>query len=78
MNFLSQEESALEVYEDAPCGYLSALPDGLISQINQTLLTWLGYTRDEIIGKLKWTDFLTMGGKIYHQTHFVPFCKFIY
>ena len=72
MKILSQEESALEVYEDAPCGYLSALPDGLISQINQTLLTWLGYTRDEIIGKLKWTDFLTMGGKIYHQTHFVP------
>ena len=56
MKILSQEESALEVYEDAPCGYLSALPDGLISQINQTLLTWLGYTRDEIIGKLKWTD----------------------
>jgi len=31
-------ETAEELYEHAPCGYLSALPDGIIVRVNQTFL----------------------------------------
>lgn len=49
-------ESALaeisDTYERAPCGYLTADGDGKIIKINDTALTWLGYTRDELLGKI--------------------------
>ena len=59
-------------YENAPCGHLSTLPDGTIAKINATLLGWLGYTRDELVGRRRFTDLLTVGGRIYHETHFAP------
>ena len=39
------EDSAEELYEQAPCGYLSTLMDGTIAKINTTLLEWLGLSR---------------------------------
>ena len=37
------EDSAEDLYENAPCGYLSTLLDGQIAKVNATLLGWLGY-----------------------------------
>ncbi|HET6291251.1 MAG TPA: SpoIIE family protein phosphatase, partial [Amycolatopsis sp.] len=66
------EDSAEELYENAPCGYLSTLMDGTIAKINGTLLEWLGYRRDEVIGRMRFSDLLSVGGKLYHETHFAP------
>lgn len=66
------EDSAEELYEQAPCGYLSTLMDGTIAKINTTLLEWLGLTRREVAGRMRFTDLLTVGGKLYHETHFAP------
>ncbi|KPC83344.1 MULTISPECIES: PP2C family protein-serine/threonine phosphatase [Streptomyces] len=66
------EDSAEELYESAPCGYLSTLMDGTIAKINTTLLTWLGRSREEVVGRMRFTDLLTVGGKIYHDTHYAP------
>ncbi|MFF9687380.1 PP2C family protein-serine/threonine phosphatase [Streptomyces sp. NPDC014623] len=66
------EDSAEELYDSAPCGYLSTLMDGTIAKINTTLLTWLGRDREEVVGRMRFTDLLTVGGKIYHDTHFAP------
>jgi phosphoserine phosphatase RsbU/P len=66
------EDSAEDLYENAPCGYLSTLLDGQIAKINGTLLSWLGYTRDELVGRRCFSDLLTVGGQIYHETHFAP------
>ena len=66
------EESAEDLYENAPCGYLSTLLDGRITRINGTLLSWLGYSRDELVGRRSFSDLLTVGGKLYHETHFAP------
>ena len=33
---------ALAMYERAPCGYLSTTSDGLIVNVNETLLGWIG------------------------------------
>jgi phosphoserine phosphatase RsbU/P len=66
------EDSAEDLYEHAPCGYLSTLLDGRIVKINKTLLDWLGYDRADLIGQQRFTDLLTVGGKIYHETHIAP------
>ena len=68
------EESAEDLYENAPCGYLSALPDGKIVRVNQTFLTWTGYARDDVIGR-RFQDMLTPGGRIYHETHYAPLLR---
>lgn len=66
------EDSAEELYEQAPCGYLSTLMDGTIAKINTTLLDWLGLSRRDVVGRMRFTDLLTVGGKLYHETHFAP------
>ncbi|MFD0055914.1 PP2C family protein-serine/threonine phosphatase [Streptomyces sp. NPDC127168] len=66
------EDSAEELYEQAPCGYLSTLMDGTIAKINTTLLDWLGLDRSQVVGRLRFPDLLTVGGKLYHETHFAP------
>jgi len=57
----SSEEIA-DIYNHSPCGYHTLDKDGAILMINATELAWLGYTRDEVIGKMKWTDLLTPTG----------------
>lgn len=69
------EDSAEELYESAPCGYLSTLMDGTIAKINTTLLGWLGLERGAVVGRLRFPDLLTMGGKLYHETHFAPLLR---
>jgi len=69
------DDSAEDLYEHAPCGYLSTTLDGRIVKINQTLLGWLGRTRAEVVGGTRFTDLLTVGGRIYHETHFAPLLR---
>ncbi|MFD5885891.1 PP2C family protein-serine/threonine phosphatase [Streptomyces sp. NPDC060334] len=69
------EDSAEELYEQAPCGYLSTLMDGTIAKINATLLGWLGLERSAVVGRMRFTDLLTVGGKLYHETHFAPMLR---
>ncbi|MEV1286613.1 SpoIIE family protein phosphatase [Micromonospora sp. NPDC049679] len=66
------DDSAEELYEHAPCGYLSTRPDGTIVKINRTLLDWLGYDRDEIVGRRTFQSLLSVGGRIYYETHYSP------
>jgi len=60
------------LYHHAPCGYLYAMDDGTLIEVNDTFLTFTGYAREEIIGKKRFEDFLTIGGKIFYETHFSP------
>ncbi|OWA13207.1 histidine kinase [Streptomyces sp. CS113] len=69
------EDSAEDLYESAPCGYLSTLMDGTIAKINTTLLDWLGLERQNVVGRMRFTDLLTVGGKLYHETHFAPLLR---
>ena len=54
-------EEIEDLYNHAPCGYHSLDKDGVILKINDTELTWLGYTRDEVIGKMRFVDLLAPG-----------------
>ncbi|MDI1460867.1 SpoIIE family protein phosphatase [Catellatospora sp. KI3] len=66
------EDSTDDLYEDAPCGNVSTLLDGTVARINRTLLSWLGYGRDEVVGLRRFSDLLTVGGRIYYETHYAP------
>jgi sigma-B regulation protein RsbU (phosphoserine phosphatase) len=66
------QESAQDLYENAPCGYLSTRLDGTIVKVNQTFLTWMGRQRKELLGCTRFQDLLTAGGRIYHETHYAP------
>ncbi|SDF47413.1 sigma-B regulation protein RsbU (phosphoserine phosphatase) [Lentzea fradiae] len=66
------EDSVEDLYDNAPCGYVSTLLDGTIVKINATLLRWLGLERDAVVGRTSFPDLLTVGGRIYYETHFAP------
>lgn len=69
------DESAEDLYEHAPCGYLSTLPDGTIVRVNQTLLEWTGASRDVLLAGTKFQALLTVGSKIYYETHYAPLLR---
>lgn len=48
-----------DLYHNAPCSYFSLDPDSLFVQINDTGLKWLGRTREEVVGKMRFIDLLT-------------------
>jgi PAS domain S-box-containing protein len=47
-----------DLYNNAPCGYHSLDKEGYFIAINQTELSWLGYRREEVIGKMRFIDVL--------------------
>jgi serine/threonine-protein kinase RsbW len=69
------EEDPGELYEHAPCGYLTTLPDGTIVKVNETFLNWTGYRRADLIGHRRFRDLLTAGGRLYHETHYAPLLR---
>ena len=67
----TEAETVEELYEEAPCGYLSATPEGNIERVNATLLRWTGYAREEVLGR-SFTSLLSAGGRVYFETHLRP------
>lgn len=61
-----------DLYESAPCGLMVTGLDGTILKVNGTFCGWVGMGRDELIGLKRLQDLFTMGGKIFHQTHWAP------
>lgn len=66
------EETFEDLYEHAPCGYVSTLPNGAFIRVNQTMLGWTGYQREELLAGMRLLDLLSVPGKIYHETHYAP------
>ncbi|WP_172622796.1 sensor domain-containing protein [Aquicella siphonis] len=70
------QQSIMEVqdlYENAPCGYHSIDHRGVFLRMNLTELKWLGYMRDEVIGKLKITDILSPSSRDRFEEIFTRF-----
>lgn len=69
------DDDANTLYDRAPCGYLSTTPDGTILKANATFLTLTGYAREALVGRKRFVDLLTGGGRIYHETHYAPLLR---
>ena len=52
------DETAEELYEIAPCGYLTTTLNGRITRVNRTLTEWLGYQREELLNGKRFVDLL--------------------
>ncbi len=63
--------SADQRFEDAACGLLWTRRDGTVLAANPTFCQWLNYDAVDIVGRT-FQDLLTMGGKLFHQTHWFP------
>jgi PAS domain S-box-containing protein len=68
-------ESAEDLFENAPCGYLTTALDGTILRVNSTFEAWTGLNREELLGKKRFQDLLGAGGRIYHETHYSPMLR---
>ncbi len=68
------EDDPADLYENAPMGYLSAVPDGRIVKVNRTFCSWIGRSAEEVLG-VRFQDLLSMGGRVYYETHLVPLLR---
>ncbi len=66
------EESAEDLYENAPCGYVTTRLDGTVVRVNTTFEKWTGYRREDLLETRRLQDLFTPGGRIYHETHYAP------
>ena len=66
------QADAESLYENAACGLLVTLADGVILRVNHTFCAWVGREAEELLGRVKVQDLLSMGGRIFHQTHWTP------
>ena len=60
------------LYDHAPCGLLVTDGDGLVLRANATFCDWLGLEPAALVGRRRFQDLLTVGGRIFHQTQWAP------
>lgn len=53
-----------DLFFDAPCGYLTTRPDGVIERVNGLLMQWTGYTEAELAGR-RFQELLPAGARIF-------------
>lgn len=59
-------------FHATPCGHLLTADDGTILCVNQTFCAWVGRTEQQLVQQHRFQDLLTMGARIFHQTHWAP------
>jgi sigma-B regulation protein RsbU (phosphoserine phosphatase) len=69
------DDDAEALYDRAPCGYVSTTPDGTIVKVNATFLALTGYERGDLVGRRRFADLLSGGGRIDHETHLAPMLR---
>lgn len=60
------------LYDEAACGLLVTDPDGTIRLANRTFCRALGFEPEALVDKRRFQELLSMGGRIFHQTHWAP------
>lgn len=67
-------EDLADLYENAPCGYLSVSPAGRIIKANAAITSWLGHSGDALIGT-RLSDTMSIAGRMYWETHLGPLLR---
>lgn len=69
------EEKYKDLFYNAPIGFHSFGPDKKIIDINQAELDLLGYTREEVVNKKSWDDFISTKDKKKFEKHWESMSK---
>jgi len=62
-----------DLYNNAPCGYHSLDEEGVYVQVNDTELSWLGRTRQEVVGSLHFSEVLAPEQTVFFEESFRKF-----
>lgn len=65
----------LALLDQAACGLLQTTDDGTFVRVNRVFCQWVGRGADELVGRRRFGDLLTAGGRIFHQTHWSPLLR---
>lgn len=66
---------ALALLDAAACGLMQTTDDGTFTRVNRRFSSWIGRDADALVGRRRLQDLLTMGGRIFHQTHWAPLLR---
>jgi phosphoserine phosphatase RsbU/P len=69
-----QQESFEDFFEESVCGFIITDAKTVITRGNKKIAAWTGYTEEELTGK-RFSDLLTVSGKIYFETHLWPLLR---
>lgn len=64
-----------DVRDAIPCYLFSFSQEGIITYANYQFLLHLGYDRGELVHSKKFNDILTVGSRIFFETHFYPLIR---
>ncbi len=70
----SPTEDLEDLYENAPCGYLSLGPRGQIVRANATLAKWTGYAPGQLVG-MRFHELLSIAGRVLMETQLSPLLR---
>ena len=59
-------------WERAPCGLLELRPDATVVAANATFLAWVDRSGEDVVGRVRLPDLLSVGGRIFWETHLAP------
>lgn len=62
-----------DLYDNAPCGYHSLDADGNFVNINNTLSRWLGYSKEQLVNRMKFSDIISENDRTMFVEKFAMF-----
>jgi sigma-B regulation protein RsbU (phosphoserine phosphatase) len=68
------QEDFDDFFENSLSGYVIADGQGKILRANSKVAVWLGKHSDDLVGQ-RFSDLLSIGGKIYYETHLWPLLR---
>lgn len=66
-------EEVADLYNHAPCGYHSLDGEGRVISINDTELGWLGYAREEVVGRMRFEQIIAPHSRPVFESNFPQF-----
>ena len=72
MNQLNHNHPTIDLFNQAPCGFLSMDHEGKIVAVNKSLLNWLDYNREEMFALPSFVHILTLGSRILFESTLIP------
>lgn len=63
------EDDPVALYDQAPCGYLSTTPDGVLTKVNATFATWTGFAPHQLVGR-SLVSLLSPGSRVFYETRY--------
>lgn len=61
-----------DAWRTSPSGLLVLDVDGTVLEANDTVLGWVGRARADVVGRVRLSELLSVGGRIYWETHLGP------